>query len=231
MNYWKRKKVLEEQQLNFEKSRLDYCKNLYKQEVDRRSFIERKSQFYLSFITLLLGAVFLKLETLGFIQDLLASKPSSHIYFIYFSIFGLGVSILTSLIGIIQSMRVEQYISPSEKNMTYKMFGPTPNYKHELDLLKEVAKMYLIAAEASRRISDVKAQWIKIASLSSLVAVLFLATLLGEIFYLTLNNTLPETPDTTETLCCWSFSQPHRLSLVFMVNFLVKVIYLIHDGI
>jgi hypothetical protein len=44
----------------FERARLEYCRRVFEREEERRQELERKSQFYLSFITLVLGAVFLK---------------------------------------------------------------------------------------------------------------------------------------------------------------------------
>ena len=49
-------------QIQFEKERLEYCIKAYERELDRKKSIENKAKLYLSIITLFVGAVFLKIS-------------------------------------------------------------------------------------------------------------------------------------------------------------------------
>jgi len=66
-----------EEKLAFEKARFDYCITIHKSEDKRLKNLESKSRFYLSFITLFLGAVFFNIEFLEKLRDLVAGKTIS----------------------------------------------------------------------------------------------------------------------------------------------------------
>lgn len=190
MYSWGQGKELNEAQSKICHTRLDYCIKIYQQEINRRETIERKSQFYLSFITLLLGGIFLKLETLDSIKVTLESTSAYpiHLHLIRLSVVGLGISILASLIFIFQSLRVQEYIGPVKENMTYTMFGPESNNNDEIKLVDDIARMYSLAAEVSQRMNNKKAMWVNLTSLSLFATVLFLAVMLGELSYLSLQK-------------------------------------------
>ena len=63
------------EKVSFEKTRLEYCSDLYKQGLEIREHLDKKIQFYLSFVTLLLGAIFLKLEFFTKLSELLKQQP------------------------------------------------------------------------------------------------------------------------------------------------------------
>ena len=59
---------------SFEKVRMDYCARVFEREAGRKEILEKKAQFYLSLVSLALGAVFLKLEFLEDIATLLSRE-------------------------------------------------------------------------------------------------------------------------------------------------------------
>ena len=63
-----------EEKTAFEKSRLEHCIRLYNQENSRRDGFEKTAQFYLTFVTAFLGALFLKIDFLETLSKLLINK-------------------------------------------------------------------------------------------------------------------------------------------------------------
>lgn len=190
MNYWERQKIAYEKKLAVSNSRLDYCIDIYRQEIRRRESLEKKSQFYLSFVTLLLSGIFIRLQTIEDIDLLLdsSSTPPQFLFATTIFLIGLGVSILLCLIAVFESIRVENYIGPAKEDMTFDLFGPKSNNTDELKTTDNTARMYSLAAEKSKRINNRKAIWLKFTSLLLFTAILCLMALIGTITYLSLIN-------------------------------------------
>ncbi len=93
----------------FEKARFEYCAKLYEREAARKETLEKKSQFLLSLVTLFLGAVFLKLDFLNTLHELLLQKnvPTPLSFSINISLILLALALLVAMLGVLGSMRLQ----------------------------------------------------------------------------------------------------------------------------
>lgn len=176
------------QRIDFEKSRLEYCLDLFNREEDRREQLEKKSQFYLSFITLFLGAIFLKTESLIYLREIQANPSISGILLtlFYLMILILAGLILFSVIAILQVTRLWSYRGPFPKDLVTALFSPESDFMEENDeagLIRASALHYAIALEINTSINDRKSRWTMISSLGIFCSVLAFAILIGMMVY------------------------------------------------
>lgn|SRR2546423_192753 len=177
-----------EDQLSFERARFNYCIRVYEEEVRRKETLEKKAQFYLSFLTILLGALFLKLDYIKSLKELInQEKPTpTTLAVIYISLIIATVSVLLSLVAIFESVRVQKIKNIYPTNVITSLFAPDSKYItvcNELSLLQSTAMGIAAAVELNREILDRKAKWIKTSSYSLLVAILSLTVLLVSVAY------------------------------------------------
>jgi len=187
MDYWHPKQEpTPDERRAFEKARLDYCSGLYSKEMQRKELLEKKAQFYLSLVTLFIGALFLRLDFLKSLQAIIAQQPVPHslVWTVYASVPAVGIAILVALIAILQAIAIQQYLDPAPSQIVDELFSPTATCEDELGLFEETALMYAIALESNRKVNNKKARWVKIASYSAIGAVVCLAILLGTSSYL-----------------------------------------------
>jgi hypothetical protein len=180
-----------EEKLAFEKARFDYCVTIHEIEDKSRKNLESKSQFYLSFITLFLGAVFFNIEFLDKLGNLVVGKAISAtlITGIYACAIILAVSLLVSLISILASAQLKSYKAVYPENVTQMLFGPNSDYIEKKDLTslyRTISMNYTIALEYNKKINDRKATWAQVAALSVFASVMFTAILLALFTYMML---------------------------------------------
>jgi len=173
----------------FEKVRFQYCVDLYKIEDEKQQRLEGKSQFYLSFITLFLGAVFLNLEFLVALPKLIYKVGNNNglIIAIYCTLIILAVGIIVSVFSILQSVRVREHFNFYPEEITKALFSPTSEYlpeKNEAPMLRANAMSFAIAIEDKKNVNDRKAEWLQITAISVLVTVFSLVIFLATFFYL-----------------------------------------------
>ena len=185
-----KKELTPDEKRAFEKARLDYCSKLYNQEMQRKELLEKKAQFYLSLVTLFIGALFLKLDFLKSLQEIVSQQsiPQGLVWIVYASVSAVGFSILAALIAILQAIAIQQYQDPSPSQIVDELFSPDSPYQDEFSLTEEAALMYAIALESNCEVNDKKARWVKIASYSAISAVCFLAILLSTSSYLFIDS-------------------------------------------
>jgi hypothetical protein len=182
--------ITREQEMALAEARLDYCHALYSMEMKRKEVLETKVQFYLSLVTLFLGAILLKLEFLQFLQTALAQNKSM-IWLnliISLSTLALGLSVLTSLVCILMALRLQNYRNPSFIPLADKLFHPDSPYKDKLILLRDVAAMYAFATEHNAEQNCQKTGWIKLTSTSVLSLIISLTILMGAVTFLLLSS-------------------------------------------
>jgi hypothetical protein len=180
-----------EQQVAFEKARFEYCAKLYERETERKETLEKKSQFLLSVITLFLGAMFLKLDFLETLRELIVQKSISAtlIWSIDLSVIALALSLLISLIAVLQSMRLQRFKNEYPANIVSSLFAPNSKYlegENEPSFLRATAMSYAIALEFNSRINDRKAMWVKISWFGVLAAAISLAAFLSLFAYISM---------------------------------------------
>ena len=173
-----------EQQVAFEKARFEYCAKLYEREAERKETLEKKSQFHLSVITLFLGAMFLKMDFLETLRELIVQKsiPTPLAWSTDLSIIALALSLLISLIAVLQSMRLQRFKNEYPADIISSLFAPNSKYledENEPSFLEATAMSYAIALEFNSKINDRKATWVKVSWFGVLVAAISLAVFLS----------------------------------------------------
>jgi hypothetical protein len=177
----------QKQPYNFEKARLDYCLALFERQEKGREELEKKSQFYLSLITLSLGALFLNLENFKSLKDVAFAQGLSRsiIVAINVSLIVLLMALVLSLIAILISIGIRTYYAAAPKNLTVRLFAPDGDYlaeQTESNALRVFATEYALAFEQNSQTNEKKARWIQMAGVGIFVSILALATLIAEIF-------------------------------------------------
>ena len=172
----------------FAKARYDYCFQLYKSEQERKDAIEKKAQFYLSLVTLFLGAIVLKLD---FLKDSVGMLPKNlppdltTILYIAGGTFLVSLSI--SLMSILFSVHVRNYLIEHPADLTSALFSSTSEYLGEntvAELYTSTAMSYALATESDRIINERKSTWIRLSSFFLLVAFLAFVMVFGMIVFL-----------------------------------------------
>jgi hypothetical protein len=190
-------------QIAFEKVRLDYCMDLFNREEQRKEQLERKSQFYLSFITLFLGAIFLKADSLLLLSELIDGQTISPplMTLLHGSIIALGILILFSVMAILGVTRLWSYKGPYPEEIVYSLFSPDSDFtkKYTQDeednqaekntqalWIRAIALNFAVALDFNKSINDRKSRWIMISSYGIFLAVAAFAILLSVIVYITI---------------------------------------------
>jgi hypothetical protein len=173
----------------FEKARLDYCMDVYNREEQRKEQLEKKSQFYLSFITLFLGAIFLKTDSLTLLKELTENEAIAPalITILYLSIILLGISILFSVMAILGVTRLWSYKGPYPEDIVFSLFSPESDFIEEdtqAQLIRAIALNFAVALDFNKSINDRKSRWIMVSSYGIFVSVAVFAILLSVIVYL-----------------------------------------------
>jgi len=112
-----------EKRIAFEKVRFEYCSKVYEEETARKETLEKKAQFYFSFITLLLGVIFLNLDFLLELRDLIIQSSSPILFFpICYGALGTALILLViALLAIFRSVHLQKYTSGYPRNMIHTL--------------------------------------------------------------------------------------------------------------
>ena len=169
--------------LSFEKARFDYCWKIYEEENQRKDTLEKKSQFYLSFITLILGGRFLNIDFVETLQQVLAQGTTLFYekLFVLLPLVFLSLSLVISLVAIFMTLQVREYSRPYPANTITCYFDPGIKYFENntaASLFRITATDITIALEVNRGLNDKKSRWVKISSASLIVAIFSLAVFL-----------------------------------------------------
>jgi hypothetical protein len=188
-----------DRRLSFERARSAHAIKIFEGQIARKEILEKKAEFYLSFVTLFLGAVFLSLDFLNALHSLLfdARVPTYWKVGITLLISTLACALFIALIAVLKCMQVRNYKNEYPDKTITSLFSPSSTYlqpQDESTLLKVTAESYVTALEHNSRENDEKARWVKVASYGVLAAVLLLAALLGVFVYLQLYVYIPPPP-------------------------------------
>lgn len=167
----------------FERARLEYCQRIFEREEERREGLERKAQFYLSFLTLVLAAVFIKPDYLNVIRDTVAGGPVPAVAAILIASTAiLGLSLLFGVITIMAAVRVRKYRGEFPGDLTDALFAPDSPYlteKSEAHMICITAMNYAVAVETNRVLNDRKGAWLRLTAAAAQIAALSLTALLA----------------------------------------------------
>lgn len=172
----------------FEVARLEYCQDVFNREEERRDQLEKKAQFYLSFITLILGALFFKAENLALLDELTRSQGIAPLLvtLIYITIILLGIAILFSVFAILGVTRLWSYRGPYPEDIVNSLFSPASDFiegENQADFIRATALNFAIALDYNKSINDRKSRWIMVSSYSVFLTVAVLAVLLSILVY------------------------------------------------
>jgi hypothetical protein len=181
-----------EEQVAYDKARYLYCLQIFNREEERREILEKKAQFYLSLVTLFLGAIFFRPEFLDLLANYLADKSIS-IYTkmgLYVSLITLAISLIVTLMAILKSIWLQSFMGEFPKNLFESLFDPESKFldkKNEGGLYRATAMALAIALENNVTVNNKKLKWVKLSSYSIVTGVLSLAILLGIYTYVTIS--------------------------------------------
>ncbi len=166
--------------LDFEKSRFEYCSQLFDKEEKTKESIERKCQFYLSFATIFLGTIFLKLDYLKSVKEIYGkAKPPTPVSFLVYTIVSvLLISVIIALTSVLKSMGIRNYAGGFHRELDKFLFesDERPETSSELHII--CARFYAQAVDKNRKLNAGKAKWLVLCSYSLLIAVMSMFALI-----------------------------------------------------
>ena len=163
------KKKEESTQLDFGTSRYEYCLRLLEKEEKLKEVLEKKARFYLSFITVFLGAMFLKLDYLESVKEMfIKENPSVFVRLLIYVIISVFlVCIMIALVSVLKCVRVKEYMSGSPDNLAHSLFMPDSRFtrqKSNACLFMELARYCAVAVDENRELNAEKGKWLSICS-------------------------------------------------------------------
>lgn len=171
------------ERVSFERARLDYCRRVFEREEERREGLERKAQFYLSFLTLVLAAIFIKPDYLTVIREAVAGGPGPAAAGILIaSTAALGLSLLFGVFTIMAAVRVRKYRGEYPGDLTDALFAPDSPLladKTEAHMICVTGMNYAVAVETNRAVNDRKGAWLRLTAVAAQVTALSLTILLA----------------------------------------------------
>ncbi len=171
-----------------ERERLNYCHQLFELEWKRKEQLEKKAQFYMTLIALVLGAMSLKGGLLDHVREAITSAAvgQSVKMLIFVELSVLGVAIITSLVIILKVMALRTYRRPRPPNLVTALYDPTVRADRDqniVELLEEIATNYAIAVEANGESNGQKSVWLARAFLGALATLVAFAFLMATLIY------------------------------------------------
>jgi hypothetical protein len=166
----------------FAKARFDYCLQLYERERKRKESLEQKAQFYLSLVTLFMGALLFKPDLFNEIQDRLSagSVPAPGVPLLYGAGGVLVFSLLFAMLCVLMSVQVRGYLSEHPARLMDSLFNKNSSYLAEQSpaaFHTATAANYAMATRSDSDKNDQKSMWVRWASYSVLAAVFAFAML------------------------------------------------------
>ena len=178
-----------DEQIAFEQARLEHCIRLFSNENSRREVFEKTAQYYLTFITAFLAALFWKIDFLKTLSNLLSTRSAKAaiIWITRASLVLMLFSLFLALISVLECIRVRRYKREFPGNPAHRLFAPDSPYSgggNEASFLKISALTYITAIEANFEITERKGLWIERTAVCMLIAVFSLFVLLTAMSYL-----------------------------------------------
>jgi hypothetical protein len=174
---------MDEEALRFSKARYEYCLLIFKKEDDKQEALEKKTQYYLSIVTLIIGAIFIKLD---FIPTLHDNKLVQEIFVlniaILISLSTLFISLLIALFAIFQSIRIRKLKNYYPEKIRTMLFNPESGYLNKnnmIELYDNSAMCFALAIENKKIIIEKKAIWLQTTAIFFSISIISLGIFLG----------------------------------------------------
>ena len=172
-----------EEDLLFSKARYEYCMFIFEKEDEKQEVLEKKTQYYLSIITLIIGAIFLKLDFLSTLHENKIVQESLVIQnAILLSLIVLCVSLLISIFAIFQSIRIRKLSNYYPEKIYDKLFVPDAGYLEDNNRIlfyDNSAKCFSVAIESKKNLIGKKAVWLQVTAVGFSVATISLGVFLA----------------------------------------------------
>lgn len=174
----------------FEKARLDQCIRYFEAEIARKERIENKSRFYMSFIAIVLGAIFLKPDFLTELVTILQQAAEKHpvaTNISYAFLFILALFLCLSLLSILGVMSIKDYRRGTPSNLYSSLFAPySKHYIHnnEASFYCATANTYTLSTEQNSNNNERKGKWLRLASFVVIGVLISLAGLISCFIFL-----------------------------------------------
>lgn len=175
----------------FEKARYKYCLSLYERETARKDTLERKGQLYLSLLALFVGAVFLKIDVLSGLRDLLNSPTTgcTERAILLGSALLFAVALLGSLIAVLLAIQVRGYAIEYPSRFVRSLFSLPSDFLPQPDeplLHREAALALATAFEEDRKLNDKKARCVEASSFLLFTMLLALSAFMAALAHVSL---------------------------------------------
>ena len=174
---------MDEEALQFSKARYEYCLFIFNKEDAKQEILEKKTQYYLSIITLIIGAIFIKMDFLptlyenNIVQDSFIVQAT-----ILLSLSMLFISLLISMFAIFQSIRIRKLSNFYPEEIFEILFVPDSGFiegNNQVVFFDNCAKCFSVAIESKKRIIGKKAVWLQVTAVCFSVAIISLGVFLA----------------------------------------------------
>lgn len=136
--------------LEFEKARLQYLMATYEKEVSRKDILEKKAQFYITFVGVFLTGIFLKLDYVAAIAAAWPGKggwtPARAVLF--GSVAVIGVSLIVVIISSLEVVRATSYATEAPENASTLLFDKSHALISDRNPERFIADVALVYARA-----------------------------------------------------------------------------------
>jgi hypothetical protein len=176
-----------EEDLLFSKARYEYCLLIFNKEDAKQEILEKKTQYYLSIITLIIGAIFIKMDFLPTFQE---NRILQEVFIIriimILSLIVLFFALLISLFSIFQSIKVRKFINYYPEEIFDKLFNPKEGFlesNNRIEFYDNSAKCFSVAIESKKSIIGKKAFWLQVTAVCFSMAIISLSIFLALLLF------------------------------------------------
>ncbi|MUG99832.1 hypothetical protein F7734_49195 [Scytonema sp. UIC 10036] len=177
--------AIEAKQLSFEKTRLEYCQKIFEMEENSKERLESKVQFYISFITIILGSVLFNIKFFEPVSQAIFKINNNKLFEKYFWVDFIYISgtiwlifILIAILSLLYSMRLQNYKNPHPKNPLRDLYfwDSSPlGANSEIKFISILAEQYSLAAHHNSGQNKRKRFWVTVGFFSTVLSVIPLA--------------------------------------------------------
>lgn len=143
--------------------KLEIAQIAYQKEAERKEILERKVNFLLGFITLIVGSFLVNADWLDKIQKVKDTNPHLSILLIVVLII-LFLLLATAIGFILKAMATTKYRLNYPKQLTETLYGPSGSFANPRNsnaLLNEYGTFLALAAEDNCILNKKKAKWLR----------------------------------------------------------------------
>jgi hypothetical protein len=162
--------------LELARAKYEYCAELFKQESENFEYLEKKAQFFSSFIAIYLGALVLNMDFMILIKEIIANGALGlFIYIFYLLLVTLVLSVFIALVALARVVGVQYWKTGYPDNLAYSLYAPNSSLlqeNDELNFLNEMGYRYTLAIEHNRKIIENKNNKLDLATWCILTSII-----------------------------------------------------------